>query len=200
MKKWIVLGTVAGLAAIAFGVSYYVRKVQANFRTVIEGQVYRSGQPSKSHLEKWKREYGIKSVVSLRGSEKEEFLQEKAEAEELGLKIVGLNWSARRMPGVQGVEELLSTLEKMERPVLIHCAEGVDRSGVASAIAAMALGGQDFETAKKHIGSKYQSEMKDGVGVAGLFFQYEEYCQKYSRLTGGWKEFREWLYTVYKPS
>jgi len=53
--------------------------------------------------------------------------------------------SSKRDLTASDVEELLSILSKAETPVLIHCKNGVDRSGIVSAFyVAGVAGGSEF--------------------------------------------------------
>ena len=61
-----------------------------------------------------------------------------ADADQLDVRYVRL--SARRWPSPAEIEKLVSHLESAERPVLIHCQGGTDRSGLAAAIAFDTLG------------------------------------------------------------
>jgi protein tyrosine/serine phosphatase len=200
-RYWILGGAgILALAAAGFGGHYYyTRYVLANFKTVVPGRIYRSGQPSPKHLRQWKEEHGIRTVINLRGaSDREEYAAERQACAELGLELVDLEWSAVRMPGPEAVRKLVDVLEKSRQPVLLHCARGIDRSGVASVLAAMMIGGQDYATARKQIGSKYDRIGSESDGCLGLLFRYEADCTARGRDTGGWPQFREWLDQTYR--
>jgi protein tyrosine/serine phosphatase len=172
--------------------------VEANFRAVLEGRVYRSGQPSPSHLRAWKEKYGLRTVINLRGTGTSDYAEERRTAQELGLGLVDLEWSAKRIPGPQAVDSLVQALESAEQPLLVHCAEGVDRSGVASALTAMVVGGQNYDDARRQLSRKYLNAPAGESGVVGLMQKYEAWCLRERRGTGGWREFREWLQKVYR--
>jgi protein tyrosine/serine phosphatase len=195
--RWVLSMSVL-FAASAGGLvsyTYYLRVVRARFDTVVPGQVYRSGQPTPAHLREWTRRYGLRTVINLRGAdaEREAYLLERNACREMGLTLIDIEWSALRQPGREAVRALLDALDSAERPILIHCAHGVDRSGVASAIAAMRIGGADYETARRQIGSKYARLDADAPGVVGLLRRYEEACRARGRDPGAWSDFEAWL-------
>ncbi|MFO7478783.1 MAG: tyrosine-protein phosphatase [Methyloceanibacter sp.] len=110
--------------------------VTGNFHTVITGQLYRSSQPTGEQLTAWHRHYGIKTIVNLRGAHpNEEWYQvERALAQELGMTLIDYPISAKRELTPEQVEQLLAVLGAAQAPELIHCRDGADRSGLASAL------------------------------------------------------------------
>lgn len=187
------------VSGAAVGIYHYRRAATANFHVVVEGKIYRSGQPRATHLKEWRERYGLRTVVNLRGNEAAEvYREEKTATEDLGIRLIDIEWSARRLPGREGLEMLLDTLEKGEKPILLHCAEGVDRTGVASAIAAMAVGGEDFRSALEQVSNKYHRLGPEAGGVAGLLFAYEDVCRKRGVDPGGWDQFKNWLANEYR--
>lgn len=200
--RWVLIPVaVVALAGGGFaGYRYYVRTVLGNFDTVVPGRIYRSGQPTPEHLREWKEKHGVRTIINLRGADPtdEEYVLERDACRNLGLTLVDIDWSATRQPGPEAVRALIRALEGAEAPLLIHCARGVDRSGVASAIAEMRFGGADYETAKRQIGSKYGA-LDTEAGVVGLLHLYEDWCRARGIGTGGWAQFSRWLEAEYRP-
>ena len=62
-----------GIAWGIWGQGYYNRNVLGNFREVLPGQVYRSAQPTPEQLRRWTSQYGLKSVLNLRGTQTADF-------------------------------------------------------------------------------------------------------------------------------
>jgi len=56
------------VVAVGAGYCVYAFIWRVDSRTVVEGQVYRSAQPSATDLSDGKREYGIRTVINLRGA------------------------------------------------------------------------------------------------------------------------------------
>lgn len=192
----------AGLAGLAVGgwIAYRVC-ICANFGVVAPGKVYRSAQPSPRHLRAWTRAYGLKTVINLRRKPgKEDPAGEVAAAEELGLRYVEIRFSSRRLPSVRDLRRLAEALENSPVPMLIHCRGGADRTGLASVMAAMALGGEPYDRARAHMSLWYLHLDDDPDRIAGLLEEYESYCRGRGAATGGWQEFKTWALEVYHPA
>lgn len=124
---WTLL-VLVGLLAAAFAWDYGVRK---NFDTVVPGKVYRSGQPSQGQLDGWIREYGLRSILSLRFGVP---AYEEELAERYGLKLYHVPFSATKGFGEGQWEKIRNILiDESNLPLLIHCHGGGDRSGIVTA-------------------------------------------------------------------
>jgi hypothetical protein len=181
------------LIAVAVPAAYLVERYgYGNFGVVVEGEVFRSAQPRPSQLESWAEEYSLRSVVSLRASHRKDFhAAEREKAAALGLTIHEVAMTARRRPGLIELRELVHILESGRRPMLIHCRGGVDRTGVASVMAAMAVGGEDYQAAR--------DQMYRDSGITRMLSDYEAWCEGKGLDTGGWEQFRSWLLNDYRP-
>ncbi|HSD91675.1 MAG TPA: tyrosine-protein phosphatase [Methyloceanibacter sp.] len=135
-------------AAVVLGLYTGYLFATGNFHTVIAGQLYRSGQPTAERIAEWRKRYGIKTIVNLRGAhpDQEWYLIERAVARELGVTLIDYPISAKREVTPDQVEELLALLGAAEPPVLIHCLDGADRSGLVAAfyIAGVAHGSEYY--------------------------------------------------------
>ncbi|MBZ0186706.1 MAG: tyrosine-protein phosphatase [Candidatus Obscuribacterales bacterium] len=117
--------------------------------------LYRSGEPTRKGLDDLK-EMGVATIIDLRSSGEKDF-DEKAEAEKLGLTYISLVMSDKA-PTDKQVETLLSTLDKAketEKPVLVHCAHGSDRTGCMVGIWRVARDGWNFEPTYKEMRKYY---------------------------------------------
>ena len=202
-RRWIWRTSIAlgALILAVAGWAAHQRYVRKNFHTVIEGQVYRSAQPTTEELRKWKEAYGLRSVLTLQGwSGTRLVIEQKKVAEEMGLRHAFNYLSSDRLPSPVEANGLVELLETLPRPLLIHCRAGADRTGLASVMAAMAVGGQDYASATSQLSLKYLKLPRPGPDVNDVFEAYETHCRKAGAPPGGWKEFRAWLKDVYKPS
>lgn len=103
---------------------------------VDSGALYRSPQPNEEQLEKAISEYGIKTIINLRGENPDEkwFQKEKKVADKHGVLLVNISMSARSLPHRSNLIKLLDTFRDAPKPILVHCKAGVDRTGEASAL------------------------------------------------------------------
>ena len=167
---------------------------------MVDGQVYRSAQPSPDDLRKWTGKYGLKTVINLRGAkDRADYQAEVDAAKELGLTLIDLRTSAQRLPSALWVRRLIDAIETSPRPILIHCQAGADRTGLASVIAAMAVGGRDYASSKDQLSIRLGHVDGDQEHIAGMLAQYEEHCRGAGLPTGGWQQFRRWAVQEYHP-
>lgn len=115
-----------------------------NFHRVIKGELYRSGQLQKDEYELLKA-HGIKTVISLNDYEVAGFsaADENSWAEENGITFIHDAMHPWSKPSLDEVEKVLDLINKAEKPVLIHCQGGSDRTGVA--IGAARMMNQDWD-------------------------------------------------------
>ncbi len=119
------------------------------FYEVDPGRLYRSPQPSAADIERYVNENGIKTIINLRGESvgSRWYDQELAAANQYGVKLVNIGMSAKRLPHRKDLIKLLDTFETAQKPMLVHCMAGVDRTGEASAIYEMLYMGKTKEIA-----------------------------------------------------
>ncbi len=126
------------LAACSFGFSYG-RQPRPQPITPVNDWLYRSGQVKGEGFHKL-RELGIRTVVNFR-NEPEWIEWEKKIVEGLGIKYVSLPWSITRDVKPELLDQLFRVLDDPKnRPVLIHCKHGRDRTGVMTTLALMRYG------------------------------------------------------------
>lgn len=192
--------SIAVVLAAAGGFYLYRIVWMNNFDVIVPAKAYRSAQPSAKDIAAWADRYGLKTVINLRGeSAKAALAQEKAAASQAGLQMVHIRLSAVDLPSSLEIRKLARALENSPQPVLLHCRAGADRTGLASVMAAMAIGGQDYRTAKKQMSAYYLHFDNDRTHIGGVLNEYEEYCLIHGRDLGGWAGFREWVMEVYHP-
>jgi len=136
--RW--LGKVAaisalGILAVLVGLYLHV-KSNFNLHAVEAGLVYRSGQLSPARLASLVRDAGIRSVINLRGEQVgvEWYNQELSITQALGVTLINYPISARSVLSGEQLQKLSALIRDAEKPVLIHCSGGADRTGLACAV------------------------------------------------------------------
>ncbi len=122
----------------------------------VSERLYRSGQPRENGLNR-ARELGINTIINLRGASKRTRAEE-AEAQALGLNYFNValpNWGRPQDARVDLILEIIDAPESGK--VLIHCKEGVDRTGMIVALYRMRHEGW---SADKALGEADQSGMR----------------------------------------
>lgn len=123
-----------------------------NYHAVIPGQVYRSAQPFEEDLRAWVRRDGIKTVLRLRGGVEGAFWYDQSDhgARAQGARVHQVAMSAKRFPTREQLIAVIDAIESEERPMLIHCQQGSDRTGLVSAIVVLMEGGS-LERARREL-------------------------------------------------
>ena len=200
-RKTTRLLVLAAVLAGAFGGWYCAQRYWfSNFHTVVEGQLYRSGHPREGALADWIGRYGIKTVVDLSdGADTSYYAWERAAVERAGAVSVNCKIRPGELPSAGDLRRLIEIVETSPRPLLVHCEAGAQRTGLASAIGAMALGGWDYAAARKQMSVKYLLFYMSRDHAEGVLLHYEDYCRRKGLGTAGWPQFKEWALNAYQP-
>jgi hypothetical protein len=118
-------------------------------REIVPGRVYVCRQPEAGDLATAARERAIGVVLSLRDptGSSSRFEDERREAARLGLRYEGLGFRRDAPVPRSSILGLIDLFETPGGAILVHCRQGVDRSGFAGAVARL-LGGGSLEAAK----------------------------------------------------
>lgn len=157
-----------------------------NFHEVDPGKLYRSAQLTGEELDQAIHTFGIRTVINLRGENpgKDWYDAEARVTQQAGVKLISIPMMASRIPHRKDLIDLLDAFEKSERPILIHCQAGADRTGEASAIYEMEYMGKSRKEALKMLTLKY-----DHLELAAPSKRY------FIGVYGG----KDWAYHTYDP-
>lgn len=126
-----------------------------HFAAVHDGVLYRDGVRDVSELARACRKAGIKTVVLLIDDaelRKEPFNSELAFLTKNNLKLVRLPIVLGGWPDTPCLRRFLDLAnDPQARPVLVHCAQGVRRTGMMVAAYQMSVLGYDKEKAKREM-------------------------------------------------
>lgn len=125
---------VAVIVVVGVGGFAWLRQtaLPKRFGVVVECQLYRCGDVTPGQLERVAGDYGLRTVLSLLNPEAPESIAEREAAERLGLR-----WANVPLPGdgastPEDRERVKAVLfDRQAAPLLVHCAAGVNRTGLA---------------------------------------------------------------------
>ncbi|CAH0340957.1 tyrosine-protein phosphatase [Rhizobium sp. CECT 9324] len=150
-------GILLAAVCLAYGVYIGVTLLRGNFHEILPGQYYRSAQLSGNALGQYIDQYKIKTVINLRGEHVGTpwYDAEAAATASRDTALVNFPMSALKELKAEDVQRLLGILKTAQQPVLVHCASGADRTGLASVIFLQQVAGIDEETAEWQLSPIY---------------------------------------------
>ena len=169
----------------------FLRTIWTNFWQIAPG-VYRSNQPTHRRFEKYAA-MGIKTVINLRGEDpRAHYLFEKESCDALGLTLIDVKLHARQLYSADKFLAALEAMRTAEKPMLIHCKSGADRTGIMAAIYLMVVEGKPVEEAQKQLSLKYIHLKCTKTGVQD--YMLDVYAARNAHRPIG---FEDWLRTEY---
>lgn len=106
---------------LSYGVNAQTIEGLGNFYKVND-HLYRSNQPSKKQFEEIEK-LGIKTVINLR-----KMVSDKGKIKKRNFTYVQISMKASEIT-IGDIRTVLREIDKAEKPVLIHCYKGADRTG-----------------------------------------------------------------------
>jgi len=126
-----------------------------HFAEVRPGVLYRDGVRSMREFENTIGKAGIRTVIMLNDDaevKREPFKTELEFCRQRGIQLVRIPIAPGQRPETQQVQKFLQVLdEKGNWPVLVHCAQGVRRTGMMAAAYQMTVMGWDKQRAKAEV-------------------------------------------------
>ena len=185
---------VAGLLFVAWDQATH------NFGEVQRDRIYRSGQMPASALARTIRDHRIKTVLNLRGANKDPwYAAERATTLEAGATQVDIPMSSCVWMSRAQLRTLIATFDTAEYPMLIHCQWGAERTGLASAFAELLRPDSTLEDARRQFSIRYLFvRVSDGKIMAEPMDQYERWLGIHG-LTHAPATFRRWAEDGFQP-
>lgn len=185
-------------AALAW-VGYVV--LGPNRHSVIPGRVYRCGQLDYGDFVRTIDRYGIRTVVNLRGfcPDFDWYRDECRATADRGISQEDVTLSANRLPPPGELRRLVEVLDRTAYPILIHCKQGADRTGLVSAMTLLLYTDATLARARKELWPVRGHFRFGRTAVMDEFFdRYEAWLAE--RGEGHTRDrFRTWVLDHYRP-
>ncbi len=197
-RRWLV---VAGAWLLIAWLAWHVAHVAVggNLHTVIPGRVYRCAQPTGASLDALVPKLGIRTVVNLRGygASQPWYLAESRGCQKHDVNLEDVPFSAIRLPGKHEIRDLIEILERAEAPLLIHCRQGADRTGLASVAALLLLTDTPYPVALRQLSLRFGHMPIGRTTRNDRFFAMYEAWLRDAEQTHAPSLFRRWAFDVY---
>lgn len=158
---------------------------------VIAPGVFRANHPDAKALAYWKAR-GVVELISLRPANGPVHALEAGECAALGLRLRNVALQSREAPRRVRLLELLDVFDTLERPALIHCKSGADRTGLAAALWAIHVEGRSVAEARAGFSLWHLHFSWSKTGVLDRVLDAYE-----ARLMQGDITLRAWIETEY---
>jgi protein tyrosine/serine phosphatase len=133
--------------------------------------VWRGPQPNPFHIKGFARK-GFKTLVNLRGKTVYgSYSLEKIYAEKCGMKMIDLALYSGAAPRKQQIYALRDVFAVMQKPALLHCKSGADRSGLAAALYLILRENVPVAEAAKQLSRSYGHIKSSKTGILDAFFE-----------------------------
>jgi predicted protein tyrosine phosphatase len=171
-----------------------------NKHVVVPGRVYRSAQLKPGQLEAFVRAHGIRTVVNLRGRPFLEWYPAEMQAtQKLGISQEDITTSANRLPSPGEVRRLIEVFERSEHPLLIHCQQGADRTGLAAAMYQLLYTDASYGDARSQCSLRYgHLRIHTAAAMDDFFSRYQAWLDANGQMHSP-HNFRHWATEVYCP-
>lgn len=172
-----------------------------NVHEVMPGRLYRSAQLSPSKLRDLIRSRGIRTVVNLRGccAGFDWYAEQCRVTHELNVAQEDVTLSANRLPAPSELRRLIEVYDHAEYPILIHCRQGADRTGLAATVYLLLHSTADLPTARRQCSPRYAHfDVLSTANMGRFFDMYEDRLARRGE-THSPERFRRWALHEYRP-
>jgi protein tyrosine phosphatase (PTP) superfamily phosphohydrolase (DUF442 family) len=177
--RGVALGLVVALLAEVLRVLF-----AGNIHTVVPGRVYRSAQLNGDDLRQLIEKGGIRTVVNLRGCCMFlDWYQDECRIDhDANVAQEDVTLSANRLPAPSELRRLIEVFDRTEYPIVLHCRQGSDRTGLASAIWMLLYTDADYAVARRQCGARFAHlPVLSTVNMDRFFDAYEKWLKSTSQ-------------------
>jgi protein tyrosine phosphatase (PTP) superfamily phosphohydrolase (DUF442 family) len=199
--RWVVLsGLVSGLllaAAVHLGQLLW----KTNWHVVLPGRVFRSAQLSREQTLAVIRDHGVRTLINLRGKCEFDswYYDECRAAHDAGIAHEDISLAAGRLPPTNELHYLVRILDRTEYPILIHCRQGADRTGLVATLILLLYTDTELAEALGQLSIRFGHVRGGQTRYMDQFFDlYAEWLSEHGKKHSP-AEFRRWLERDYCP-
>jgi hypothetical protein len=180
--KFAAWGIVLGVFT-SLGVEFYSIFLGRNWHVVIPGEAFRSAQLTREQCGEAIRDHGIRTVVNLRGTspDQEWYLDESRATCDADVVQEDVTLSAYRLPAPDELRRLIEIFDHAAYPILFHCRQGVDRTGLAAALLLLLRTDATPPIARRQLGLRFGHV---AFGPTWVMFQCLDIYEDWLRQTG----------------
>ncbi|MFC4625468.1 dual specificity protein phosphatase family protein [Daeguia caeni] len=154
LTQYSLIAMFCGVASVG-GYAGYLQ-IGGNFHEVIPNELYRSAQLNESDLERKIKEYKIKTVVNLIGPRNDKWYRGEISAiKNQQINHIDFEMSSTKILPNEKAIKLVDILKNAEKPILIHCRSGSDRTGLASVIYLNRVSNLPEDVAERQLSIQY---------------------------------------------
>lgn len=189
------------IALIPIGAFVALRYGTGNQGTMIAGSWYRSAQLSARGLERAIRDRKPRTILNLRGANPDQpwYRAERAQAAAQQVVLIDVPLASDHWLSRAQAAALVDVLDTAERPVLVHCEWGAERTGLIAAWAVLLDPAGSLEQAQDQFSLYYMFlPLKDGRTMRGHLDQYASWLAERG-LSHHPDRFRSWVKSDYQP-
>jgi protein tyrosine/serine phosphatase len=199
-RKRRLLLVAASLVTLLAAAAVTILLSQRRPRPVIPGEILRSPQPSVGDLRRWARDHELRTVISLRGDGPQHLWlsDERALCAEIGIAHAALSFNPDDWPARHQLRRLITLLEEAERPILLHCLRGVDRTGWAAAVVRLLDGGTLDQALEQLSPTRGHICDRASCPLHRFFDQYRRHLEA-TGIESSAAAFRRWATEDYSP-
>ncbi len=152
--------------------------ILGNFWT-IEDRVYRSGELNRYNLTYYAKKYKLKTIINLNGRSSRDIYKDEINiAKQFDITHINHKLSNKKFLDFNQTKELVKLMKDAEKPLLIHCIGGADRTSLASALYLYAIVGKSYELSKEQFSLLYGHSPFFRPFVQAMGDSFDNYVKK----------------------